>query len=159
MSCLTPKLMKKHRKAPSFAGLRPASPLSSRIKKANTSRNTSQEVALRCELSRLGLRFKKNAASLPGCPDIVFPRARLAVFCDGDFWHGRKWKSLKRKLTRGTNAAYWCAKISSNMRRDKKTTRLLGKSGWQVVRVWESDIRKNPRAVAIELEKMVRGPS
>lgn len=159
MSCLTSKSMKKQSKAPSFAGLRPASPLSSRIKKANTSRNTRQEVALRSELSRLGLRFKKNATSLPGCPDIVFSRARLAVFCDGDFWHGRKWKSLRRKLTRGTNAAYWCAKISSNMRRDKKTTRLLSKSGWQVVRVWESDIRKDPRAVAMGLEKQVRGQS
>ena len=151
--------MKKQRKAPSFAGLRPASQLSSQIKKANISRNTRHELVLQSELSKLGLRFQNNTASLPGCPDIVFPRAHLAVFCDGDFWHGRNWNSLRRKLTRGTNAAYWCAKISSNMRRDKRTTRLLRKSGWQVVRLWETDIRKNPLAVAVELEKMVRGPS
>jgi DNA mismatch endonuclease (patch repair protein) len=151
--------MKKQRKVPSFAGLKPASVLSSRIKKANASRNTRHEVALQYELSRLGLRFQKSAADVPGRPDIVFAKAHLAVFCDGDFWHGRKWNVLRRNLARGTNAAYWRAKISWNMKRDKKITSLLRRSGWRVLRVWESEIKKDPRAVAMELKEILRNRS
>ena len=156
MWCLTVKLVKRRRKTPSFDGFEPASPLSSQIKKANTNRGTSQELALQTELSKLGLRFKKNTAVLPGCPDIVFPQARLAVFCDGDFWHGRDWTVLRRKLGRGTNAAYWCAKISRNRKRDREVNMLLRKSGWRVLRIWESLIKKDPRAVALELKKVLR---
>jgi DNA mismatch endonuclease (patch repair protein) len=148
--------MKTQRKSPSFVGLKPASALSSRIKKANTSRNTLHEAVLQNELSKLGLRFQKNAADVPGRPDIVFARAHLAVFCDGDFWHGRKWNVLRRNLAIGTNAAYWCTKISRNMKRDKEITTRLRKSGWQVVRVWETDIKKNPRAVAMDLKRLLR---
>jgi len=151
--------MKRRIKVPSFAGLRPASPLSSRIKKANRSCDTSQEVALRGELSKLGLRFKANDQEIPGRPDIVFSGVRLAVFCDGDFWHGRRWNSLRRNLQKGANASYWRAKISTNMRRDKKTTRLLRRRGWEVVTVWESDIKADPRAVAEKLKKVFRGLS
>jgi DNA mismatch endonuclease (patch repair protein) len=147
--------MRKSSKVVSFAGLQPASELSSRIKKANTSRNTLHEVALQSQLSQLGLRFQRNVSDLPGRPDIVFAEAHLAVFCDGDFWHGRKWNVLRRHLARGTNAAYWCAKISRNMKRDKKVTALLRRSGWRVVRVWESDIKKDPRAVAKEVKKVL----
>jgi len=147
--------MKRQRKTPSFAGLKPASALCSRIKKANTSCNTRHEVALQNELSELGLRFQKNATGVPGRPDIVFAKAHLAVFCDGDFWHGRKWNVLRRNLVRGTNAAYWCAKISRNMKRDKEITSLLRKSGWRVLRVWESEIKKDPCAVAMELKKIL----
>ncbi|SRR5258708_10840149 len=148
--------MKRQPKVPSFAGLKPASPLCSRIKKANTSRNTRHEVALQNELSELGLRFQRNVGDVPGRPDIVFPKAHVAVFCDGDFWHGRKWNVLRRNLSRGTNAAYWCAKISRNMKRDEEITTRLRKSGWQVVRLWESDIKKNPRAVAMDLRRILR---
>ncbi len=151
--------MKKHRKVLSFAGLRPASELSSRIKKANSSRNTRHEVALQTELSQLGLHFQRNVADLPGRPDIVFATAHLAVFCDGDFWHGRRWDVLRRDLARGTNAAYWCAKISRNMKRDKKVTSMLRRSGWRVLRVWESEIKKDPRAVAMEVKKILRSRS
>jgi len=151
--------MKKHRKALSFAGLKPASELSSRIKKANSSRNTRHEVALQTELSQLGLRFQTNVVGLPGRPDIVFAKAHLAVFCDGDFWHGRKWDFLRRDLARGTNSEYWCAKISRNMKRDKQVTRLLKTAGWRVLRVWESEIKKDPRAVAMELKKILRSRS
>ena len=148
--------MKRQPKVPSFAGLKPASRLCSRIKKANTSRNTRHEVALQSELSKLGLRFEGNVGDLPGRPDIVFPQAQFAVFCDGDFWHGRNWRVLRRNLARGTNAAYWCAKISRNIKRDKEITSLLKNSGWRVLRVWESDTKKNPREVATEVRKILR---
>jgi DNA mismatch endonuclease (patch repair protein) len=147
--------MSRRPKVPSFAGLKPASRLCSRIKKANINRNTRHEVALQNELSELGLRFQRNVGDVIGRPDIVFAKAHLAVFCDGDFWHGRNWSVLRRKLATGTNAAYWCAKISRNIKRDKEVTSLLKSSGWRVQRVWETDIKKNARGVAMELRKIL----
>lgn len=146
--------MNKSYKVPSFNGLKPGSVLSSLIKRRNRSSNTLHEVELRRELRRLGLRFRKNVASLPGRPDIVFPEARVAVFCDGDFWHGRNWNTLKRKLSKGTNSSYWREKIATNIRRDKRNTRHLKESGWHVIRLWETEIRKNPVLIAGELKKM-----
>lgn len=70
------------------------------------------------ELRRLGLYYHKNTPGLPGQPDIVFRSAKVAVFCDGDFWHGRNWRTLRGSLSKGTNSAYWIAKIRSNMQRD-----------------------------------------
>jgi DNA mismatch endonuclease (patch repair protein) len=80
-------------------------------------------------------------STLPGRPDIVFPKARLAIFCDGDFWHGRDWESRQEKLRRGTNPDYWLAKIQRNIERDQQNTRRLKEMGWTVLRVWESEIR------------------
>src|SRR5690348_4254231 len=113
------------RKAPSFTGLKPASAAASRAKRSNTRVDTKHELLLRRELWRLGLRFRKNVKTLLGKPDIVFSRARVVVFCDGDFWHGRKWRELKPKLDQGTNAAYWSAKIATNIDRDNRNTALL----------------------------------
>src|SRR5437899_1838735 len=89
--------------SPTFRGLAPASAAASKAKQNNRSSDTLPELALRREFSRIGLRFRKNVASLPGKPDIVFLRARVLVFCDGDFWHGRNWRALRKKLLRGAN--------------------------------------------------------
>ncbi len=110
---------------------------------------------LRSEIWRLGLRFRKNVRSLPGKPDLVFPAARVAVFCDGDFWHGRNWRALRRKLQRSANAAYWIAKIKSNRQRDIRNTKLLEKDGWYVIRLWESDIKQDPHSVAVYVKRVV----
>jgi len=140
-------------KAPSFKGLKPATKASSYAKRNNKRRDTKHEILLRKELSRIGLRFRKNVETLPGKPDIVFTRAKLAVFCDGDFWHGRDWRSLKKNLNKGTNAEYWLAKIAANIKRDKRNTALLKKAGWSVIRVWETDIKENPLAIAHLIKK------
>src|SRR5689334_11885494 len=97
---------KMKRRTPSFEGLRPASETSSSVKRRNTRVDTQHEVLLRSTLWRMGLRFRKNVRSLPGKPDIVFPKAKVIVFCDGDFWHGRNWASQSMKLEKGTNGAY-----------------------------------------------------
>jgi DNA mismatch endonuclease (patch repair protein) len=110
---------------------------------------------LRSQLWRLGLRFRKNVKTLPGKPDIVFRSVRVVVFCDGDFWHGRYWKTLQLKLKRGTNASYWSAKIASNIYRDKRNTALLKKAGWHVIRLWETDIKRDPLAAATLVKKAV----
>jgi DNA mismatch endonuclease (patch repair protein) len=136
-------------KVPSYKGLKPASEVASRAKRNNRRSDTKPELMLRKELWKVGLRFRKNVKELQGKPDIVFNKARVAIFCDGDFWHGRNWQLLKSKLDNGTNSTYWVAKIAANMERDKRNTALLEELGWHVIRVWEGDIKKNmPEIVA-----------
>lgn len=115
---------------------------------------------LRKELWRRGLRFRLHASDLPGKPDIVFRRARVAVFCDGDFWHGRRFRERLEKLARGSNAAYWTAKIAANVARDRRNTRSLRAAGWMVVRVWETDILRDVTRAAGRVEgAFARGKS
>lgn len=102
--------------------------------------DTKPEVLLRSALWKMGLRYRKNVKDLLGKPDVVFPRAKIAIFVDGDFWHGRDWSSRKRRLRSGTNPDYWIAKIEGNIRRDRRQTAKLAKSGWHVLRFWETDL-------------------
>jgi DNA mismatch endonuclease (patch repair protein) len=142
-------------RSPSFVGLTPASEAASASKRLNRSTDTKQEVLLRRALWQRGLRFRKNVTTLPGKPDIVFSRSRVAVFCDGDFWHGRNWRRLSSALQKRANASYWCEKIRSNMVRDRRTTRLLEEQHWQVIRLWEGDITKDPEKAASFIETVV----
>lgn len=81
--------------------------------------------------------------------------ARLAVFCDGDFWHGRGLKKRLRALASGHNGSYWVSKILSNVRRDRANDRRLREMGWTPVRLWESEVREDPdRAVKKLLAKI-----
>jgi DNA mismatch endonuclease, patch repair protein len=91
---------------PSYKGFEPASEVASRTKRANRPRDSAHELLLRRTIWRMGLRYRKHVAMLPGSPDLVFFAARVVVFCDGDFWHGRDWHSLKSKLERRHNAPY-----------------------------------------------------
>ncbi len=125
------------------------------MKERNRCADTQHEVLLRRTLWHLGLRFLKYVRTLTGKPDIVFPRARTVVFCDGDFWHGRNWKQLKLKLTAGSNPGYWKQKIASNIHRDRRHTALLRRQGWRVIRVWETDIHKHPLTVAQKIARVV----
>lgn len=100
-------------------------------------RDTAPELALRSALHRRGLRFRKNVKGLPGSPDIVFTRARLAVFVDGNFWHGHDFDAWKDRLQ-----PFWRAKIERNIERDAQNVADLEALGWQVLRVWEKDIKK-----------------
>jgi|KBSSwiStaDraftv2_1062776.scaffolds.fasta_scaffold499693_2 DNA mismatch endonuclease (patch repair protein) len=95
-------------------------------------------------LSAHGLSFAKHDKTLPGRPDIVFHRCRLAVFIDGDFWHGRRFEQWKEKLS-----PFWLEKISTNMRRDRRVDRRLWTSGWSVLHLWSKDVERDPeRAIA-----------
>lgn len=142
-------------KTPSFTGLKPASEAASFAKRMNRSSDTAHEKLLRSALWRRGLRFRKNLATLPGKPDIVFTAARVAVFCDGDFWHGRNWRKLSRQLRRRANAAYWRHKIRTNMLRDLGITQLLTDQGWYVIRIWEGDVNADPERAALRVEQIV----
>lgn len=110
------------------------------------------EVALRSILHRLGLRFRKYAAGLPGRPDIVFPRAKVAVFVDGDFWHARTMRErgttyFKRTL-RAPSAGYWLAKFTRRIERDGEVNLALRSAGWRVLRFWESEVKADVHEVA-----------
>jgi len=134
--------------APRFDQLRPASQAASQLKRRNKARDTKPELALRRQLWSMGLRYRLHAKDLPGKPDLVFPRHRLAVFVDGDFWHGRNWEARCRKLAAGHNASYWLDKISYNIARDRRNTRQLQAAGWRVIRLWESDVKRAPQMAA-----------
>jgi len=141
---------------PSFDGLVPASEASSRCKRMNRNSGTRHECLLHSVLWRRGFRFRKNDKALIGRPDVVFRKERVAVFCDGDFWHGRQWRQLSRKLQAGTNASYWVQKIRANKLRDRRNDRLLARAGWHVVRLWETDILNDPVASAVAVEAVLR---
>ena len=129
------------RATPSFKGLKPASKKASRAARGSSKKtDTKPEKLLRSALWKAGLRFRKNVNNLPGKPDIVFPKEKVAVFVDGDFWHGKNWTQRRSVLSRGNNASYWKSKITSNMKRDQDCTIQLRRMGWQVLRMWESDV-------------------
>jgi len=141
-----------------FKGLAPASPAASRIARATSAkRDTRAELMLRRAVWNTGLRFRVDVRTLPGRPDLVFSAARVAVFCDGDFWHGRNLRSRLKKLAAGHNASYWVSKISANVARDRRTRRLLKRSGWEVLRLWESEVFADPQKAAKAVSGLVYG--
>lgn len=142
--------------SPSFKGLRAASEAASRAKRANRKKDTAHEVLLRKAVWRLGLRYRKHVTGLAGNPDLAFAAARVVVFCDGDFWHGRDWPRLREQLERRHNAAYWIAKITRNMERDREQTALLEGQGWLVLRLWETDVKRDLDAAAGRISETVR---
>lgn len=130
-----------------------------KIMSAVKSKNTKSELALRHTLWARGLRYRVNVKSLPGKPDVVFTRARIAVFCDGDFWHGHNWAirgltSLEEELEGYT--PFWRDKILGNIKRDKEHTSHLEADGWNVIRIWESDIKASVEKSADEIETAYR---
>jgi DNA mismatch endonuclease (patch repair protein) len=141
--------------SPSYKGFVPASKAASRAKRANRKKDTAHEVLLCRALWRMGLRYRKHVSRLPGNPDLVFARARVIVFCDGDFWHGRNWGHLKAQLEQRHNSAYWVAKIGRNRERDRHTSALLEGQGWTVLRLWETDIKNDPSNAAAAISATV----
>lgn len=107
------------------------------------SKNTSIEVALRKALWHKGYRYRKNYSQLPGSPDIVFTKYKIAIFCDGEFFHGKDWEVLKPRLQKGKNGEFWISKISRNKERDDEINKKLLFMGWTVLRFWGTDIKKN----------------
>lgn len=145
------------RRSADFTNLSPASPRASASARGSSKkRGTRCELVLRQALSALGARYRIDASELPGRPDIVFRRARVAVHCDGDFWHGRDLERRLAKLESGHNAPYWVAKITSNVERDRRNTQALADLGWLVLRYWESEIHENAPRIAAEIINRVR---
>jgi len=113
--------------------------------------DTKPERVLRSALHRAGLRFRKHVRDLPGRPDAVFARARVAVFVDGDFWHGYRFPQWSSTLPE-----YWRAKITRNRARDRRNFAALRRRGWKVVRVWEHDIDRDVARCVLRVSQAVR---
>lgn len=141
---------------PQFRGLSSRSRDASRAKAGNTSSGTRPEALLRKLVWRSGVRYRCNCKSLPGKPDMVFVRARIVVFVDGDFWHGNDWGHRRLALARGHNSDYWVRKIEYNMARDQRVSARLHADGWTVVRVWESTVLQDPEGTADAITALVR---
>ena len=121
------------------------------------SKDTRPEIALRKALWHQGLRFRVNYKELPGKPDIVFTRAKVAVFCDGDYWHGHNWalrglKDLDEELA--GYSEFWASKIRRNIQRDEDVNRQLAEIGWTVVRIWESAIKNDVASCSTRVIKV-----
>jgi DNA mismatch endonuclease, patch repair protein len=138
---------------------KPASKIS-RNMAAIRSTGNAVETALRRALHSRGLRFRKYRADLPGRPDIVFPRSRVAVFVDGDYWHCRVLveqgpEALEATL-RTPSRDYWRDKFHRRVERDRQVTAALQGQGWLVLRYWESDVKKSIDLTAEKISRVVR---
>ena len=114
------------------------------------SENTSQELYIFNELKKLGIKFKRHYKTY-GKPDIAFPDKKIAVFINGEFWHGKNYKSEKNSYK-----DFWIEKIQKNINRDKKNYKLLKNEGWTVIKIWDKDLKKNPEK---EIGKIIRALS
>jgi DNA mismatch endonuclease (patch repair protein) len=108
------------------------------------SQNTSPERCLAKELWGKGIRYRKHNSKIYGNPDITITKNKIAIFIDGEFWHGYNWDEKKDRIK--VNREYWIPKIEKTILRDKHNTKILTDNGWTVIRLWEHEIRKNMNA-------------
>ena len=106
------------------------------------SKDTKIELILRKELWKRGYRYRKHYDILPGKPDIALTKYKIAIFCDGEFFHGKDWEILRPRLEKSTNSEFWINKISRNRDRDEEINKQLLFLGWTVIRFWGKDIQK-----------------
>ncbi|WP_303839312.1 very short patch repair endonuclease [Selenomonas ruminantium] len=116
------------------------------------SADTKPEVMLRKALWKRGWRYRKNYAALPGKPDIVLTRQKIAVFVDGDFWHAHGHQDNPGEQV-ASNQVYWQKKLARNVERDREVNDELTEAGWLVLRFWESEIKKDLQACITKLEE------
>lgn len=113
----------------------------SRLMARIKSRNTKPEMIVRSTLHRLGYRYRLHVKSLPGSPDIVFPKRKKIIQVNGCFWHGHTC-SHGQKIPK-SNVEFWVNKIQTNQQRDMRVLRKLRRVGWSVLTIWECNIKKD----------------
>ena len=116
---------------------------------------SAPEMKVRRAVHRAGFRYRLHRADLPGKPDLVFPRFRLAVFVHGCFWH---WHGCKRSRMPEANNAYWTGKIARNVERDKRNLAALHEQGWESWIIWECELAAGIESLIVDLRKR-RGAS
>lgn len=119
------------------------------------SKDTRIEIILRKELYRRGYCYRKNYKYLPGKPDIVLTKYKIAIFCDSEFFHGKDWDELRPRLQRGNNSEFWIKKISRNIERDMEVDRKLRAKGWRVLHFWGHDIKKHTEECVKVIEEVI----
>ncbi len=125
-------------------------------------KDSKAELALRRALHARGLRYRLHAKDVPGRPDLIIRSKKVAIFVDGDFWHGNE--HLRRGLPSlaelfPTRTEWWVAKIERNMTRDREVEDLLRRDGWAVARAWESEVLKDPDATAVRILSQINTPT
>jgi DNA mismatch endonuclease (patch repair protein) len=111
----------------------------SRIMASIKSQNTGLERVVFTVLRRQGVRFRKHYRGAPGTPDLAWPARKIAVFLDGDFWHGWRYPAWRGSLSKD----FWREKIERNRARDRRNFATLRRHGWQVMRIWEHEIERD----------------
>jgi DNA mismatch endonuclease (patch repair protein) len=119
-------------------------------------KNTQPEIMFRKALYSLGIRYRLNVANLPGKPDIAIKKYKLAIFIDGDFWHGYKWEEKKVRIK--SNAEYWIKKIEMNMQRDRRNTIDLENMGYTVLRFWDHEVKKDLQGCVFYVTSFFENP-
>jgi DNA mismatch endonuclease (patch repair protein) len=114
-----------------------------------SSEDTKPEILVRKYLFSKGIRFRKNVKELPGKPDIVLPKYNTIVFIHGCFWHGHE--SCEAAKLPASNIDYWTKKVSSNIKRDSQHTQSLKILGWNVITIWECELKIKNRIKRLEL--------
>ena len=136
----------KHRK------LKTTPEISKRMSKVKPKRN-KVETKLAKALWHKGYRYRLNYKKLPGSPDIVITKYYIAIFVDGEFWHGKDFEEKQNKLK--NNREYWIEKIKENINRDKTNDELLRKQGWIAIHFWSKDVEKNIDDCVREIEEVI----
>ena len=121
---------------------------------SNKSTGTKPELVLAKAMWALGLRYRKNSGSIFGKPDFSFKKYKVAVFVDGEFWHGKDWERKKAEIK--GNREFWITKIERNIRRDMEVTGRLKAEGWTVLRFWSNDVVKNAGCHAEKVKEIIQ---
>ena len=119
------------------------------------SKDTKIELLLRKALYEKGIRYRKNYDKLPGKPDIALTKYKIAIFCDGEFFHGKDWEVLKPRLEKSNNSEFWISKIARNRERDDEINKKLLFMGWTVIRFWGNDIKKDTKECIRVIEETI----
>lgn len=120
---------------------------------ASKNKGTKPEVLLGKALWSLGLRYRKNDKNIFGKPDFSFKKYKVAVFVDGEFWHGKDWEIRRADIK--SNQEFWITKIERNIERDREVAEILLKSGWKILRFWGKDVMKDPLIKALEVKRVI----
>lgn len=125
----------------------------SKLMSAIRSTNTKDEVRLAKALWALGYRYRRNNKTVFGKPDFTFKKIKLAIFVDGEFFHGKNWDIDRNRIK--TNSEFWIKKIERNMQRDIEVNAYLESQNWKVLRFWSNDIKKNLDACILEIQNAI----
>lgn len=128
----------------------------SKIMRAIKNKDTKEEVRLAKALWKRGYRYRKHDRTVFGTPDLSFKKYKIAIFVDGEFFHGKDWENVKKRLD--SNKDYWIKKIERNQERDLEVNSNLTSKGWIVLRFWSKDVQKklysSVRTIEKEIEKI-----
>jgi len=125
----------------------------SAIMRAIKSKDTKEEVLLAKALWKRGHRYRKHDKSIFGTPDLSFKKYKIAVFVDGEFFHGKNWETVKSRLD--SNKEYWITKIEKNRKRDVEVNEYLTSKGWTVLRFWSNDVKRKCYTTVRTIEKEI----